>query len=49
MCRHCHNLTYRKAKEHNKRFEHLIENPELLAGVRGTEAILLALRAYGRV
>lgn len=29
-CRHCYNLTYQSSKEHNKRFDWLRKNPELL-------------------
>jgi len=29
-CRHCHDLTYRAQKEHNKRIDKFIKNPALL-------------------
>jgi len=32
-CRHCYNLTYRSCREHDKRVDHLVKNPELLEAI----------------
>ncbi|MFC1715622.1 hypothetical protein ACFL6S_18275 [Candidatus Poribacteria bacterium] len=39
-CRHCYNLTYRCQKEHNKRVDAIIKNPELLEAYLGFVIIL---------
>jgi hypothetical protein len=50
-CRHCHELTYRSAQEHDKRVDDLRQNPEaLLAFAEDPEALdwsrlMLALKA----
>lgn len=53
-CRHCYHLTYRSQKEHDKRIDVLVKNPELLlsrmkgedGNLRGS---LLALKAYFKI
>jgi hypothetical protein len=52
-CRHCHDLTYRSAQEHNKRVDALRRNPELLEALMDNlqaaspGQIILALKALG--
>jgi len=51
-CRHCHDLTYRSQKEHDKRIDALLTNPELLRAYSKSEdpmSSLLAIKAYSRL
>jgi len=51
-CRHCYNLTYRSQKEHDKRVDALLKNPELLMSQlqrRSSRSILPAIKAYFKV
>jgi len=53
-CRHCYNLTYKSCKEHDKRVDALVKNPDLmLARMRDGTAkprdMLLILKAYDKV
>jgi hypothetical protein len=51
-CRHCHELTYRSAQEHDKRVNFLRRNPAalgmLLAGEPDLARLGLALKAIGK-
>lgn len=48
-CRTCHNLTYRSCKEHDKRVDALLRNPQQVADLlkkRDPTASLLVMKAY---
>lgn len=40
-CRGCHNLTYRSQREHSKRFDYLMQNPDAISSSRVTPDMLL--------
>ena len=39
-CRKCHNLTYKSQKEHSKRFDYLMQNPDAISSSRVTPDML---------
>ena len=54
-CRHCHNLTYRCQKEHNKKVDALLKNPAMMdmvgdmAEAGNLKAALLITKAFFRL